>query len=264
MENSNIDRILKSALSPTEYPSEELNRKIMNQMKESGEMGWRNKKLIAAACAVICLLIISTSVYAAYRYLLPKEAAVEMDDEKLAESFKKDGEGEIQTVVDGAFTVTYLGHVTGESISKRTGSAWELHPERTYVAVAIEKSDGTEITYKDELFVSPLIQGLTPWTYNIATMNGSYVEKAVDGVLYRIIECDNIEIFADRQLYLAVSNTAFYNVDAFNYDEESGLITVNEAYEKTNVLFGLELDPTKADSVKAEEYIKQLEEEWNP
>jgi hypothetical protein len=264
MEYSDIDKILKSALSPTECPSEELNDKILNQMKESGKMRPVNKNLIAAACVVICLLIIPTTVYAAYRYLLPKEVAIEMEDIKLGESFEKDGEGEIQTVTDGVYKVTYLGHVTGESISERTGSAWELHPERTYVAVAIEKTDGAEMTYEDNLFVSPLIQGQSPWLFNIASMNGSYVAEVVDGVLYRIIECDNIEMFADRKLYLAVSDTTFYSVEAFNYEEGTGLISVNEAYEGTNVLFPLELNPSKADSQKAEAYINQLEKEWNP
>ena len=227
-------------------------------------MKHKNKHYLVAACAIICILLIPTSIYAAYKYLLPKEVAILIDDTKLGETFEKDGKGEIQTVTDGAYTVTYLGHVTGESISERAGSAWDLHPERTYVAVAIEKTDGSEITYDDTLFVSPLIQGLKPWTYNIASMNGSYVGKIVEGVLYRIIECDNIEIFADKNLYLAVSDTAFYSVNAFDYDEDSGRIAVKEDYEGTNILFELKLDPTKANSEKVEEYLKQLEEEWNP
>lgn len=264
MEYSDIDKILKSTLSPTQYPSEELNDKIRKKFKESGQMKHTNKHYLVAACAIICILLIPTSIYAAYKYLLPKEVAVLIDDTKLGETFEKDGKGEIQTVTDGAYTVTYLGHVTGESISERAGSAWELHPERTYVAVAIEKADGTEITYENNVFVTPLIQGLKPWTYNIASMNGSYAGNIIEGVLYRIIECDTIEIFADRELYLAVSDTSFYSVDAFNYDERSGLVTENVDYKGTNILFNLELDPTKADSKKVEEYLKQLEEEWAP
>lgn len=264
MEYHDVDKILNATLSPTKYPPKELNDKIMSRIKESGKMKHKNKYYLVAACAIICILLIPTSIYGAYKYLLPNEAAKELDDTKLGEAFEKDGEGELQTVTDGAYTVTYLGHVTGESISERSGSAWELHPERTYVAVAIEKADGSEITYDDTLFVSPLIQGLRPWSYNIASMNGSYMAKIIDGVLYRIIECDNIEIFADKKLYLAVSDTAFYSVNAFNYDGESGLITVNEEYEGTNILFELKLDPAKADSEKVEIYLKQLEEEWKP
>lgn len=257
---SDIDKILKAALSPTKYPSEELKNKLIKHMKESGTMRLRNKKLLIAAIVVICLLVIPVSVYAAYKYLLPKEAAVEMQDEQLGEAFEEDGEDVLQTVTDGLYTVTYLGNVTGESISERTGSAWELVPERIYVAVAIESNDKEELSYKDNLFISPLIQGLEPWIFNIATMNGSYMEKNIDGILYRIIECDNVEIFADKELYLAVSDTAFYSTEAYNYDKDTGLITVNDAYEGTNILFDLELDSSKADPEKAETYKKQLED----
>jgi len=263
---SDMENILKAALSPTKYPSEELNKRIKEQVKESGEMKFKNKSIMIAAAVIICLLIIPTSVYAAYRYLLPKEVARDMQDKKLGDAFEKDGKEVLQTVTDGSYKVTYLGHVTGESISESTGSAWELHPDRFYVAVAIEKVDGTEMAVEDSyscLFVSPLIQGLKPWNYNIATMNGSYMENVIDGVLYRIIECDNIEIFADKKLYMAVSDTSYYSTDAFNFDEETGLITANEAYKGANILFDLELDPSKADNSKAEEYLKQLENEWN-
>ncbi len=53
-------------------------------------------------------------------------------------------------------------------------------------------------------FISPLVKGLEPWQYNIGTMNGSYCEDIVDGIRYRIIQCDDIEIFADRGVYLSV------------------------------------------------------------
>lgn len=261
MEYHDLDRVLEAALSPSACPSEALNNKIIGQIKESSVMRLRNRKIVIAACAAACLLLIPVSAYAAYKYLTPKEAAIEMNDSKLGEAFVKDGKEVLQTVTDGLYTVAYLGHVSGEDISERAGSAWKLYPERTYVAVAVEKTDGTDMTYEDNLFVSPLIQGLKPWSYNIASMHGGYESDIIDGVLYRIIECDNVEVFADKKLYLAVSDTVFYSKDAFDYDEETGLITPSEAYNGTNILFPLELDPSKADQGKADAYIKQLEEE---
>ncbi|GAA4655027.1 hypothetical protein GCM10023142_21650 [Anaerocolumna aminovalerica] len=266
MEYHDIDKILKATLSPSECPSEELNQKILNQIKESGKIKMKSKKILMAASIALCVLLLPTSIYAAYKYLSPKEAAVEVGDNLLSEAFEKDGKEVIQTVTDGEYKVTYLGHVSGKSISERVASSWELHPERTYVAVAIEKADGTDMSenFEESLFVTPLIQGLKPWQYNIASMNGGYVADVIDGVHYRIIECDNVEVFADRNLYLAVSDTIFYSTEAFNYDETTGLITVNEDYKGTNVLFPMELDPAKADSKKAQEYLEQLEKEWNP
>lgn len=263
---NDMDKILKEALSPVESPSDKLNEKIYNQimMKETeGETVLFKKKRLIAIAAVLCLILIPVSAYAAYKYLTPKEAAREMYDIKLEEAFEHKGKEVLQTVTDGLYKVTYLGHVTGESISDRTGSAWELYPDRLYVAVAVEKTDGTQMDFNDDIFVSPLIQGLTPWKYNIVTMNGSYMGKIIDGILYRIIECDNIEIFADRKLYLAVSGTRFFSTDAYNFDEVTGEITPNDDFEGTNVLFDLVLDTTKADPKKAKEYIDQFEKKWN-
>lgn len=264
---NDMDKMLKTALSPAAHPPKKLNEELLNQIttKEYDEMRFKSKKFIIAAVVTACVLLIPTSAFAAYKYLMPKEAAKEMDDEKLAQSFDQEGAEVLQTVKDGPYQVTYLGHVTGEGMSDRTGSAWELHPDRIYVAVAVEKVDGTVMQNEDsgKLFISPLIQGLTPWTYNIVTMNGSYMEKIIDGVLYRIIECDNIEVFADKNLYLAVSDTMFFSKDAYQYDETTGDISAKKEYEGTNVLFDLVLDSSKADPVKAKEYLDQLNQEWN-
>ena len=95
------------------------------------------------------------------------------------------------------------------------------------------------------------------------TMGGGYSEMVEDGVQYRIAECDNVEKFADRQVYLCVNDGMFYNNDAYTYDEQSGAISRNEQYQGVNALFTLPLDKSKADKKAAEEYVKQIEDEWN-
>ncbi len=260
---NDIDKILKIALSPTKNPSDELNIKFL--MKESGNMKMNSKKWAMAAAIILCILVIPATAYAAYQYLSPGKTAEQLDDKKLSNAFDKDGKEAEKTVTDGLYKVTYLGHVTGKSISERTGSAWELHPDRIYIAVAIDKANGDKMMDGDslDLFISPLISGLEPWTYNIVSMNGSYTEKVINGTLYRIIECDNIEVFANKAIYLAVSDSPFYNVNAFKYDKKTGLISVNKNYKGTNVLFDLVLDSSKADPKKAADYLKQLQDEWN-
>jgi hypothetical protein len=73
-----------------------------------------------------------------------------------------------------------------------------------------------------------------------------------------MIECDNIELFADRSIYLCVMDTPFYNVEAYNYDEKTGEITVNENYTGMNLLFNLPLDKAKADPEAASKYLEQF------
>jgi hypothetical protein len=144
------------------------------------------------------------------------------------------------------------------------GSAQEIHPDRTYAVVSIARQDGSKMPdtrdaeyCKVPFFVSPLVKGKKPWQANIASMNGGYSELVVDGVMYRVIECDGLEMFADRGLYLCISDTSFYSIKAFEYDEATGQVTPNKDYKGVNALFELPLNTGNADSERAEEYLKK-------
>jgi len=214
------------------------------------------KKMMLVIAAATCLL--GTTAFAAYRFWSAKQIANELGDTTLAEYFD---ENEIisETKIDGKYKATVLGIANGEKISKFKSSAWEVYPDRTYVAVAVERTDGTTMTYDDEILVTPLIEGLAPWKYNIVTMHGGYSAQVIDGILYRIIECDSVEFFADRNLYLAIVDKMFLDNKPYTFEESTGHISVNDQYEGTNILFDLELDKSKADSEKAKDYIKSLE-----
>lgn len=215
-------------------------------------------KVVALAAAVIC--IIGTGVFAAVRYLSAKEVADSLGDTVLSEHFGKN-ETLSETKTDGKYKATILGVANGNEISNFKSSSWDLYPDRTYVAVAVEKSDGSDMTYDDEILVTPLISGLNPWQYNIVTMHGGYSAQIIDGILYRIIECDSIELFADRDLYIAVTDTTFLRNTQYNFDENTGVISANESYGGTNIIFDLELDKSKANQKKAEEYLEKLKNE---
>ena len=135
---------------------------------------------------------------------------------------------------------------------------------------AIEYADGTpmpdtsEDAYADlSFFVSPLIKGYDPDWYNMASMNGAYTEFTENGVLYRLTECDNVEIFADHEIYLCVCDGSFYNRQAYRYDEASGEISRNESYDGLNILFSLPIDPAKADPKAAAAYKSSLQKSEN-
>lgn len=219
-------------------------------MKKNQKFG-RIAVLVAAA---VCL--IGTSAFAAYRYLSAGDVADRLGDSELAKYFDEDAFSE--TVTDGDYSATVLGIATGEGLSKFESSAWELFPERTYAVVAVERSDGGDMSFDDEILVSPLIEGYAPWNLNIMTMHGGYSANIIDGVLYRIIELDSVECFADRNVYMAVVSETFLNNKPFAFDEETGEISPKEDYDGTNILIKLNLDPDKADSKKAEEYLERL------
>ncbi len=109
-----------------------------------------------------------------------------------------------------------------------------------------------------ELFASLIIGGYSPAVYNVAGMSGNYTDMTEEGILYRLLECDNVEIFADHKLYLCVSEGTFYNAEVYYYDELTGQNCRNDMYEGLNVLFDLPVDASKANPEKAAEYIAGL------
>ncbi|UNC92281.1 hypothetical protein [Candidatus Contubernalis alkaliaceticus] len=263
-----FDQLLKQSLSPTVEPSEELNRKIINRLKERNKM--RNKvpkKMFPAALIATSLIFaMFVTVFAAIHLLNSKQVAEHLGDQTLAQAF--DGQDAVEVnelVVSGGYNFTLHGIVSGQGLTDFAVSGQEISPDRTYAVVSIAKQDGSKMTdIQDEeydevsFFVSPLIKGQNPWQFNIASMNGGYSEFVIDGVMYRLIDCDGVEIFADRGVYLAISSSNFYDINAFNYNEETGEISLNEDYEGANALFDLPLDITKADPDKAEKYLQQL------
>lgn len=261
-----IDELLKQALTPTEEPDFWLNQKILNQIKEEKRMNIRKAGKIQAAMLAAALVIGagSISAYAAWKYLAPEKISESLHDSKLTKAFQsEDAMGINETQSYGGYRVTLLGIISGKDITDYEHSSNEqVRNDRSYIAVAIENADGTPFPERTDEFpedlqfmVSPFIRGYDPAWYNVMTMSGGYSEFVENGILYRLVDCDNVEIFADHGLYLGVSDSTFYNNEAYNYDKKSGKITRNEDYKGLNALFDLPIDPSKADPKAAANYI---------
>lgn len=221
----------------------------------------KSMKTMVLAAALVCA--VSASAFAAYQYLTAGEAAEQLGDKKLAAQLAGSSFSP-QTLSDGVYQATVLGVTTGENISDFQPDTWDVAPGNTYAVVAIQKTDGAAMTWDDEILVTPLIQGLQPWQYNIFTMHhGGYQAQIIDGVLYRILEFDDIQFFADKEVYLAVLGQPFLDNTSYAMDEKTGVITPKADYDGTNLLFKLPLDPAKADPEKAEQYLKAIDEEMH-
>ncbi len=269
---NNLDELLKRVLTPREEAGEFLNRKILIQVKESEKMRQKKyKKASAAVLAAALTAMLSATAVAAWQYKSAGDVAGSMGDEKLEQSFREqflaqekqdDSAGVVgESQSFGGYKVTVLGFMSGQELTDMyRWSNGELHSDRTYCAVAIEREDGAAMQpQQDDFFVSPLIGGLNPSFYNAATFKGSYGEFVEDGVLYRLLDCDNITYFADHELYLCVSDTAFFDNRLYHYDEETGSISRNTEYQGLNALFELELDASLADPEKAQALIDEAD-----
>lgn len=241
--------------------------------EDTGRKGWgRNHKIgwvLKAAVFLLMLTGLSGTVYAAWRLYTAEETARQMNDRKLAGAFREEAgwedagqqadQGETQSY--GGYQVTLLGVVSGRDISDYPmGSGEDIQTDRTYAVVAIQRVDGNPMSAEeDSFFVSPLIQGYDPVSYNAATMRGAATRFEEEGVLYWLVSCSNVEYFADHRIYLCVTDTDFYRKGLYIYDETDGSISRREDYDGLNALFTLELDAGKADPAAAQAL---LEENW--
>lgn len=223
--------------------------------------------------AAFTLVVGSAAVVAAAHYLTPGQIAQELEDKKLMDAFQ--GEDAVfvnETQEYAGFRITLLGAVSGRNISEylTEDDQGQVEDDRFYAAVAIEKADGSpmpdtqdEAYGKEPFYVSPYIKGLEPWNYGLMNMGGGYSEFVRDGIQYRLLDMENIEVFADRGLYVGVSSGTFYDSEAYLFDEVTGEITRNESYGGVNALFALPLDPAKGDPAAAEAFLRSMEEEQN-
>ena len=215
------------------------------------------------------MILATGSVLAATKYLKMGEVA-EKSGIEMEHSFSEENVTEInETKEAGEYRFTLLGIASGEAWVQSSLSQQITDLQGMYAAVAIERLDGTSMAdTSDEqyaelrFFISPLIAGLKPWQYNIVSMNGGYTDIVEDGILYRLISCDDIALFADRELYLCISDTVFYDTNAYQYDENSGKISRNTEYDGINLLFSLPIDASKADRAAAAAYLERLEQSW--
>lgn len=276
-QNKELDQILQQALSPDEEPDYRLNQNILRRAKENENMDRKQKRRVPAVIMVTAftLLIGSVTAVAAWRYMTPDKVAEVMEDEGLMQAFQSKNAIIVnESQFCGDLKITLLGMVSGKDLSsyveeanQNTDETSEIKKEKTYIVTAIEKVNAVQETddAKQEevnmnVIVSPLVKGLKPWEYNIYTMGGDCMAISENGIEYRITESDNVEIFADRVLYLAVTD-GVPSAESYQYDESTGEITRNESYQGVNALFSLPIDESKADREAAEKYLQAMKEE---
>lgn len=277
-QNKNLNQILQQALSPDEIPDACLKENILRRVKEKENMEKKQRRMPAAAIvAALTLSIGSVTAFAAWKYMTPDKVAEVMEEEGLMRAFQ--GEDAIvinESQICGEFKITLLGMVSGEKLrcyvpkdeetNQTTHVSGEIKEDKTYIVTAIEKINDTSATNEfDEdgssinLTVSPLVKGLKPLQFNVYTMGGGFTAILEDGIEYRITESDNIEIFADRGLYLSVTEGS-PSAEAYQYNEETGEITKNPSYEGVNALFQLPIDKSKGNPEAANQYLQAMGE----
>ena len=242
-----------------------INYEKNKNFKKSSVKSWKHAAVAAVAIAVT--MVSSITAYAAWRYFSAKDVAAEIADNRLAQEFEQNNwMDECETQTYGNYDITLLGIVSGDEISSHLSKtdSGEIDGDKTYMAVAIAHSDGTPMpdsskTDEEQFYVSPYIEGLDPARYNASVLGGNNTLFVSDGIQYRLLETDNIECFADRKIYMGVSDGKAYDDKAYVYDSVSGDISRNESYEGVNALFTLSIDSNLADQKRAAEVIAAMD-----
>ncbi len=209
--------------------------------------------LIAAAIA----LILTFTAFAAGRILMsPKEIAEHAENSLLAEAFGKDDVlFDMEPQVSGDYKFSVLGIISGAHLEEYT----DVDKERSYIVGAVERADGGKIFDFTGINITPLIQGELPWRVNAWTLNGARTEFIYEDMVdYFIFECDNIEVFADREIYLAMYEHGMApSAEIFEMDAD-GKIKFKDDCEGAKAIFTLPIDKSKADPKRAQEILDSI------
>lgn len=264
-----MDRLMQKSLMPDQEPDMEPNKHIIRHWKEEPMTKHTRRKLPTAAVVAFCVLAASAVVGAGAKYLTANQVAKEFAQPEIQKAFGGRNALEVnETKEAGEYRFTFLGVASGKAITEMELAKELPKNGQTYAVLAIERKDGAPMpktsddAYGDLAFcVSPLIEGLDPVEYNIFYTGGGYSDVWKNGILYRIVDCDELEKFADKKVYLSITDSRTFDSSAFTFDKTTGSITENKDYEGINLLFEIPYDKSKADPQAAEKYLKALEEE---
>jgi hypothetical protein len=215
----------------------------------------KRKTVRISIIAVALVAILALTAFALKTLLSPEAVAERTGNGALADAFKTpDAVSLNQSVKTGDFLITLQGIVSGKGLAEYNGN---LQADRSYIVASVARSDGSAFTQVDEsgISFSPLVAGYKPWQVNAWTLGGGYSAFVFDGVIYYVFDCANLEIFADRTVYLAAYEGFAPGAEIFQMDK-GGEISYAAGYDKPHAMFTLPLDPSKADPVAAENLLR--------
>ena len=222
------------------------NNKIAEEQSMSTNTGKVKRIRFTPVMVAAVIAVLSVTVFAAISFLTPKDVAERFEKYELAEVFSKDDTIlNIPAQTSGEYTIELLGMTSGKNLDEVADA--DVEKELTYIVGAITRKDETPMTDYSDLMISPLVKGYEPWRINIFSLgDGSKHSFIYEGVEYFLIECGSVEIFADKQVYIAVYEGIIPNRETFDFSEE-GVISFNKSYTGTKAMFELPLDKSKAD-----------------
>ncbi len=217
-------------------------------------MSTNRKPIKIAVMVAAVIMLLSFSVSAIISLLSPSQVADHFGEKELAVFFEENT-GEVQTVTDGYYCVSFLGMAPGKELCIVDGA--KINENRSYAVWALYRNDGTPLSILDgsPIQVIPVMKGYRPNTLFSFGMSAHGTEK--DGVLYFLCDYTDLEVFADKEVSLIVFEGTFPTLKILT-NNENGDVVYSDSYEGIKGSFTLKLDKTKADNEAAEKLLKSV------
>ncbi len=219
-----------------------------------------NKATRFLVAAVLIIAFLSFTAFAISKLLSAHDVAEHMGESQVAESFDKQT-SKVESITDKGFTVSFLGIIKGERFESN-----EIKSDCSYYVISVAASDGSPLSLADgnPLGISVIIEGYPAWKVNTWSLNTSANGMEENGILYYLYDCENLEIFADKTVYLAVYEGFIPTAQIIKMNQ-NGTFEFAESYKGFKAMFRIPLDPSKADPEAANKILKEyLSEENSP
>ena len=212
---------------------------------------FKKTPLRTALFAVLIIAIFSVAAFAVTNLLSARDVAQKLGENYAADAFSEKND-EVLSVTDKGYTVSFLGQSEGEKLMNVDG----VDTNCSYFVVSVAKEDGTPLSLIDgnPLGMSIIIEGCPAWKINSWSLESSASGYEENGVLYYLYECASLEIFANRNVFLAVYEGFVPNPGIITMNSD-GTFDFASEYSGFKAMFKLPLDPAKANPEVANEII---------
>lgn len=229
---------------------------LMKSAAKRKEKTVMKKPVRIFVAAILIIAIISVTAYAISGLLSAGDVANRFGESRVAASFEQNGYAS-KTVTDKGYTVSFLGLVKGERFESDS-----IKSDCSYYAVSVAREDGLPLVLSEgnPLGMSVIIEGYPAWKINTWSLNTSASGMEENGILYYLYDCENLEIFADKNVYLAVYEGFAPGVDIINMNPD-GTFEFAESYSGFRGMFRFPLDPSKANPDAANEILNECFED---
>ncbi|MBE6772471.1 MAG: hypothetical protein E7547_10070 [Ruminococcaceae bacterium] len=225
---------------------------LLESAAERKERTVMKKSVKILIAAVFVIVVLSVSAFAVSNLLSARDVAQKLGENYAADSFEHQSYS-AETVTDKGYSVSFLGVVKGERFQSKG-----IKSDCSYFVVSVASADGSALSLinGNPLGMSVIIEGYPAWKINTWSLNTNASGIEENGILYYLYECENLEIFADRNVYLAVYEGFIPNLDIIDM-KDSGEFVFVETYRGFKAMFRLPLDPSKANPEAAKEILKE-------